>query len=151
MARTWPLLFFTFFNFLRKYLNQLFDQTTNIKIHKEIKHHLNIKHTEKQKQKNKKKKKKIPKLGLGPDLVGSPKLHPINLRMLIRRRGQRPPDYLILVKLRHKNIKFVTKSQGINQVRSHLKNKLDDKLFKCDHPKAGKQCKSPNWEEGDTL
>ena len=47
----------------------------------------------------------LPELGLGSDLIGGPKLHPVNLRMLIRFGRERPSHNLVLVELHITKIK----------------------------------------------
>ena len=57
----------------------------------------------------------IPKLGFGTNLVRSPKLHPVDPRMLIRFRRKGPPYHLVLVKLESNH--FGDKRQAQEQLR----------------------------------
>jgi len=62
----------------------------------------------------------IPELGFGSDLVGSPKLHPINLGMLIRFRRKSPPHDLVLMKLLSVKAREKTNEKQIKIMQIHF-------------------------------
>jgi hypothetical protein len=96
MARTWPLLFLTFFNFLKKYLRTHNNSTLIDDPHR------------KWGENNPSTRKPegiaridggSPELALGADLVGGPELHAVDLGVLIAGRRERAPHHLVLMEL----------------------------------------------------
>ena len=99
MARIWPLLFFTFLSFLRKYLRAHKPTSRRQKNHTKATkaiirgsrhgHAMRARHW--------------PELGLGADLVGGPELHAVDLGVLIAGGRQRATHHLVLMELRARN------------------------------------------------
>ena len=63
-----------------------------------------------------KRNKTLPELGLGENLIGGPKLHLIDLGVLIWLRGKSSPNHLVLVKLqthitKHHLIKIIKREK----------------------------------------
>lgn len=117
IARTCPLLFLTFFSFLRKYLIPTNQTTLN-----QITTNPDLSSSKKKKKPQRSQPNHSPKLGLGANLVRSPEFHPINLRVLIRFSWQSPPNDLVLVKLHLQTKTPLAKAQTL--ILSHVSKKM---------------------------
>jgi hypothetical protein len=95
MASTCPLLFFTFFSFLRKYLHV----HKNYTLENWHPRRTNLLKNEIYKMRC---DEVSPELALGTDLVGGPELHPVDLGMFIAGRRQGTTHHLVLMEL-HKH------------------------------------------------
>jgi hypothetical protein len=113
MASTCPLLFFTFFSFLRKYLHAPKNSTlengnprrTNISRLTKIF--------------TKRSEDDLPELALGSDLVGGPQLHAVDLGMLIAGRRQRTTHHLVLMELHKREQREINRRSGSKSNRIH--------------------------------
>ena len=117
MARIWPLLFLTFFSFLRKYLRTGKSRTLVANPDRR-----GTKKAFDEEIRRKRGDDGSPELAFGADLVGGPELHAVDLGVLIARRRKRTPHHLVLMELHARDSREINQTHGSN---SNCRRRMD--------------------------